>query len=143
VKASITVDIDAPPRRVWEVLSDAEAWPQWTASVTSVKRLDTGHFDVGSRARIKQPGFPPAVWTVEELRAGESFTWVTGAPGFRSVAHHRIEATPTGSRVTLAIDQHGIIGELFARLTAQTTERYLELEAEGLKRRSEEAPTAA
>lgn len=138
MQASVTVDIDAAPERVWAVMTNVEAWPQWTASVTEAKRLDTGRFDVGSRVRIKQPKLPPAVWTLDEVVSGESFTWVTGLPGFRSIAQHRVERTPTGSRVTLAIEQRGVIGEIFARLTAGLTERYLNLEAAGLKRRSEE-----
>jgi uncharacterized protein YndB with AHSA1/START domain len=138
VQASVSVDIDAPPERVWAVMCDAEAWPQWTASVSDVRRLDTGHFDIGSRVRIKQPKFPPAVWTVESIEPGRTFTWVAGGPGFRNVATHSVEATATGSRATLSIDQHGVIGELFARLTADITRRYLDLEAAGLKRRSEE-----
>lgn len=138
MKASISVDIDAPPERVWAVMSDVEAWPQWTASVTSVKRLDSGHFDVGSRARVKQPKFPPAVWTVEEIVPGRSFTWVAGAPGFRAVGHHMVEPTPTGSRATLTFDQHGVIGELVGKFSADITNRYVHLEAAGLKRRSEE-----
>ena len=54
------------------------------------------------------------------------------------MATHSVEPTATGSRATLSIDQHGVIGELFARLTADITRRYLDLEAAGLKRRSEE-----
>lgn len=138
VHASVTVDIDAAPERVWAVMTNVEAWPQWTASVTEIKRLDTGRFDVGSRVRIRQPKLPPAVWTVDKVVSGESFTWVTGLPGFRSMARHHIERTDGGSRVTLAIEQRGVIGEVFARLTAEMIERYLGLEAAGLKRRSEE-----
>ena len=78
MQASVSVDIDAPPERVWAVMCDTEAWPQWTASVTDVRRLDTGHFDIGSRVRIKQPKFPPAVWTVESIEPGRTFTWVAG-----------------------------------------------------------------
>ena len=48
------------------------------------------------------------------------------------MATHSVEPTATGSRATLSIDQHGVIGELFARLTADITRRYLDLEAAGL-----------
>jgi hypothetical protein len=65
---------------------------------------------------------------------------VAGAAGFRTTAVHRVEPTATGSRVTLSVDQHGVIGELFARMTADMTNRYLHLEAEGLKQRCEETP---
>jgi hypothetical protein len=143
VHASVTIDIEAPPERVWAVMANVEAWPQWTASVTKVERLDTGRFDIGSRVRIHQPRLPVAVWTVDDLESGKSFTWVTGLPGFRSTARHVVERRRTGSRVTLEIDQRGLVGELVGRWMAGLTERYLNLEAVGLKRRSEEGAPAS
>lgn len=140
--ASVTIDVDAPPERVWAVMTNVAAWPQWTASVTEATRLDSGHFDVGSRVRIRQPRLPVAVWTVEEVESGRSFTWVTGLPGFRSRAHHLVERRREGSRVTLEIDQRGLVGEVVGRFMANLTERYLNLEAVGLKRRAEEGAAA-
>jgi len=52
-------------------------------------------------------------------------------------AHHWVEATPTGSKVTLSLDLQGLLGGLFGRLTKGITERYLKMEATGLKARSE------
>ena len=133
----ITVDIAAPPERVWKVMTDVELWPEWTESVQTVKRLDNGPFRVGSRARIKQPKFLPAVWEVTELDPGRSFTWVTRSPGMVASGRHRVEPTAKGSRATLSVAYGGLLAGLVARVLARITDRYLMFEAAGLKQRSE------
>ena len=134
---SVTADIAAPADRVWLVMSDVERWHEWTESITSVKRLDGGPFAVGSKATIRQPRFPPAVWTVTEIVPGQSFTWVSVAPGLRAIGHHSVEPTATGSRATLSLELQGLLGGLWGRLTQGITERYIAFEAKGLKARSE------
>jgi uncharacterized protein YndB with AHSA1/START domain len=133
----ITVDIAAPPDRVWQVMTDVELWPEWTESVQSVKRLDKGPFRVGSRARVKQPKFLPAVWEVTEIDPGRSFTWVTRSPGMVASGRHRVEPTAKGSRATLSVAYSGLLAGLITRLLAGITDRYLMYEAAGLKQRSE------
>ena len=134
---STTIDIAAPPERVWQVMSDTERWHEWTPSVTSVKLRDRGPLAVGSRAVIRQPRFPPALWKVSAIEPGRSFTWVSGAPGLRVVGHHSVEPLGSGSRAALSLTLHGLFGGLFGRLTKDITERYLAFEATGLKARSE------
>lgn len=134
---SITTVIDAPPDRVWEVMSDVERWHEWTQSVTRVKRLDDGPFTVGSRVMIRQPRFPPALWKVEEIVAGRDFTWVSVSPGLRVIGRHGVEPVGGGSRATLSLELQGLFGGLFGRLIQGITERYLAYEANGLKARSE------
>jgi uncharacterized protein YndB with AHSA1/START domain len=136
-KFSITIDIAAPAERVWQVMSDTGRWHEWTPSVTSIRRLDSGPFAVGSRAVIRQPRFPPAWWTITEIDPGRSFTWVSTGPGIRVVAHHWVEPIGSGSRATLSLELQGVLGGVFGRMTKGITERYLVLEAKGLKARSE------
>lgn len=120
-------------------MSDVARWHEWTASVTSVKRLENGPLAVGSRAVIRQPRFPPARWQVTALEPGRTFTWVSTAPGMRVIARHAVEPAGEGSRATLSLSMEGPLGGLWARLTRRITERYLDLEAAGLKARSESA----
>jgi uncharacterized protein YndB with AHSA1/START domain len=135
---SSSIEISAPPERVWPVLIDVERWPEWTPTMISVRRVDAGPLAVGSRARVRQPKLPPAVWQVTELVPGRSFTWISGGIGVRVVARHTVEASSTGgSRATVSIQFAGPLGPLFARLTRSLNERYLALEAKGLKGRSE------
>ena len=133
-----SIDIAAPPERVWPIMRDVERWHEWTPSITSVELLGPGPFGVGSRARVRQPKLPPAEWTVTELVEGHHFTWVTRAPGITGIGRHVVEAHGSGSRVTLGVEHEGVLGPLVARLTRGITERYIAMEAAGLKKRSEQ-----
>ena len=134
---TISVEIAAPPSAVWRVMSDVERWPEWTSSVTSVRITPPAPVGIGTRATIKQPKFPPAFWRVTEVEPNRHFTWVSSAPGMQVVARHSIEPIPSGSRITLALRFNGFLGGMWGRMTSGINRRYLELEANGLKRRVE------
>jgi hypothetical protein len=135
---AITVDIDATPGRVWAVMRDIARWHEWTASVRSIERLDDGPLAVGSRVRIRQPKVLPAIWTVTALEEGRGFTWVTRSPGIMATAGHRLESTTRGTIATLSVHFGGPLGAVAGWLLRGLNNRYLALEAAGLKRRSEE-----
>lgn len=138
-----SVIIDAPPRLVWEVFSDVERWPEWTASVTSLAAMDGTGLAVGKRFAIKQPRMSKLVWQVTELEPGSSWTWVQRAPGAFASARHDVIAQPGGrTLVRQRIDQRGPLGALVGRLMINMTKRYLKLEAQGLKARSEQLSRA-
>src|SRR3954465_10585859 len=107
MRHSLTFPVDGPPDDVWAVLSDVERWPEWTASMRVVERLDDGELRVGSSARIKQPALPRVVWTVTEVVPSRSFTWEARSGGVHTKGIHTVEADGDGSRVTLGIDQRG------------------------------------
>ena len=134
---SVTVDIQAPPAAVWEVLQDVERWPTWTPTMTSVRRLDSGPLAVGSRARIRQPGLPPSTWVVTDLDAGRGFSWISTAPLMRTAAEHWVEPHPGGSRVLLVVHFSGPLSGLAARFAGKLTQDYIVKESQGLKRRVE------
>jgi hypothetical protein len=120
------------------VVRDIELWPEWTPTVTSVERIDSGPLAVGSQARILQPKLRPAVWLVTELDERiRSFTWVTRNPGVQVTGGHRVEENEGGSRVTLALEFSGILGPLLARIYRGLNQRYLAAEADGLRKRCE------
>jgi uncharacterized protein YndB with AHSA1/START domain len=130
-----TRHIDSPTQPVWEVLFDVARWPEWTPTIEGVERLDHGRFGVGSRARVRQPRLPRAVWEVSEVVDGRSFTWEAKGPGMKTIARHEVLPDAGGSQVTLSIEQTGPMGAVAAVLWRRLTQRYIELEAESLDRR--------
>jgi uncharacterized membrane protein len=138
-----SIEIGAPPQLVWDVFSDVEHWPDWTASVTSLVGLDGPALAVGKRFAIKQPGMQKLVWKVTEIEPGSSWTWVQRSPGVLVTARHDVTAQPGGrTLVRQQLDQRGVLGALVGRLMVKKTKRFLEQEAQGLKARSEQLSRA-
>jgi uncharacterized membrane protein len=133
-----TVDIDAPPEKVFAVLCDVERWPEWTPTMSRVQRLDKGPLAVGSSAQVRQPKLRPAVWQVTEFEDNRNFTWTTRSPGLRMKAGHLVEPRGGSSRVALSFEITGLIAPLVSRLYGSLIEQYVATEAQGLKKRSEE-----
>ena len=136
----ITATIDAPAERVWAVLADVERWPEWTASVSSVEILTGAPLGMGGRVRIDQPKLRPAVWTVTLWQPGQRFVWESTNPGVRVVAEHAIAPSAGGCTVTLTVQFNGLLGSAAGAMNRKLTNHYLELEANGLKARSESRP---
>ncbi|HYG92959.1 MAG TPA: SRPBCC family protein [Nocardioides sp.] len=137
-----TRHIDAAASDVWEVLSDVARWPEWTPTVDNVELLDVGPVRVGSRARIRQPKLPQAVWVVTEIEEGRSFTWEAKGPGMKTIGRHEVVPDGAGAKVMLSIEQTGPMGVVAAILWRKLTQHYVELEARSLDRRVTGAPAA-
>lgn len=133
-----SVEVEASLEDVWAVLLDVERWPEWTSSMSEVKRLDSGPLAVGSRVRIRQQRLPPTVWKVTSLDPTQGFAWKAVAPGVRTVGDHRLASVGPGRvAVTLGIRRAGPLAPLVDRVFRGLTRRYVTMEAEGLKRRCE------
>lgn len=129
--------VNAPRDAAWRVVTDIERMPEWTASMRRVQRLDAGELRVGSRAHIEQPGLRPATWTVTRLEPGHLFEWETVSPGVRVVGTHTIEAQGDALCCSTEIRMSGWLAPLLARLLRARVARYIGMELEGWKRRSE------
>ena len=134
---SISVDIAAAPDRVWEVMKDVAHWHEWTSSVTNIRKMGRGPLGVGSRMLIRQPKLPASLWKITDVRDGQGFTSVTGTPFMRVTAQHTVRPSAGGTTVTLSVRFSGLLGSLVAQWTSSLNERYLGLEAAGLKKRCE------
>jgi hypothetical protein len=97
-----SVDIDAPPSVVWDVLVDLDAWADWNPFIVS----SSGSVAVGERLtnRMEPPGgrgmtFKPVVTEVEDQRV---FEWLghLGVPGIFD-GRHRFELSEQGGRTRL------------------------------------------
>jgi uncharacterized membrane protein len=135
-----SIEIDAPQERVWQVLSDLEAWPQRIETVDTAELLTPAPITTGSRVRLKQPKLPEGIWDVTVWDAPSYFEWTQKTSGVTSVAGHRVDPLGQGrARLTLTLEMRGLLIPIIGLFYRDLTNRYMTLEAEGMKRAAESA----
>jgi hypothetical protein len=122
-------------------MKDVERWPEWTPSMSKVELQQPGEVHVGSRVRITQPKFPAAVWTVTKVEPNRYLEWRSTAPILTSTGEHRLDPEGGGVRLTLAIEQTGLLVPILKLFYKKTILEYLDLEAKGFKMRAESGGT--
>ena len=123
---------EVPATRLWELVLDVEAWPDVTPTMSSVVRTDQGPLQIGSTARITQPGIGERTWTVTELDPARRFAWETTLGRIRMRAAHDLTAEgPQAATQTLTVELEGPGAGLLALLAGRQMRRTLALENEG------------
>ena len=104
---AVTVHMDAPPERVWEVVSDVTRIGRYSPETFEAEWIDgaTGPA-VGARFRghVKRNGIGPIYWTtctVRECEPGKVFSFGIGSPDHPlNVWRYRLEPAGGGTDVT-------------------------------------------
>jgi hypothetical protein len=133
-----TVEITAPPERVWALTEDVEAWPSFSPTMTRIERLDAGPLGVGSRARIKQPAQRSAVWTVTRFEPGRAFAWQTRALAMTMVGTHEIAPSSTGCVNRLVLELSGPTARVLGTVLGPVLRSSLRRENAAFKLRAEQ-----
>lgn len=96
ISCQITCNISAPPARIWALLTNAEEFPRWNSTVTSLKGL----IRQGEKLSLTVPAAPGRTFTprVTKLEPESSMEWSDGmAPMFRGVRTFTLSPKPDGS----------------------------------------------
>ena len=139
------IDIQATPERVWQVLTDFDAYPRWNPFMTEAsgiarqgERLTIRMQPVGGRAMTFRP-------TVREAVPGRRLRWLGRllAPGIFDGEHSfTLEPLPSGGvRLTQQEDFRGMLVPLLARSLDRRTLPAFECMNQALKQRAEQPPT--
>ena len=91
----VNLIIRADPGRIWGLLTDAENYPRWNSTVTSIE----GRIAEGQSLRLRTPGTDRAFTPkVSGVVANNRMTWSGGfAPMFKGVRTFELTARPGGS----------------------------------------------
>ena len=135
-----SIEIGAPQQRVWDVLSDLEAWPSRIETVDAVELLTPPPATKGSRVRLRQPKLPESVWDITVWDPPSYFEWMQKSGGVTTVAGHRVKAMGEGrARLTLTLEMRGLLIPVMGRFYKGLIDRYMDLEATGMNRAAETA----
>lgn len=125
----IPADVDT----VWAMTVDVERWPSLTPTMTSVERLGTEAFGVGSRARIVQPGQRPRVWTVTRFEPGRHFEWSAKMGTVTMIGGHHLEPAEGGTRNRLTLQLTGFGSRLLGAVAGKQLLAAITTENEGFR----------
>ncbi|WBB77801.1 SRPBCC family protein [Micromonospora sp. WMMD882] len=132
-----TVQVAASAGTVARVMRDVAGWPRWNASVERLDRPGVGPLTVGETVRLKQRRLPANTWTVTDVDES-GFTWTATSGGVRTTGDHRARAVDAGrTEAVLTLTLDGPLARLSALFAARLIRRYLDQEAEGLRREAE------
>ncbi|MBF5046049.1 SRPBCC domain-containing protein [Aggregicoccus sp. 17bor-14] len=117
--------IDAPPERVWQVLTDFAAYPEWNPLLVEARGEPRAGARVKVRAALK-PGAGPRLRfsaTVVRADAGEALVWRGGVPGVLFGEHFfHLRAEGSGTR----FEQGEVFTGLFSLLLGAGVRRRME-----------------
>ncbi|MFB6106074.1 MAG: SRPBCC family protein [Halobacteriaceae archaeon] len=138
-----TVDVDAPPSRVWTVLTDFESYPEWNRFLPLV----SGRAEAGRtlRVRVEPPGARGMTFRPRVLAAdpGRRLAWLGRlvVPGLFDGRHEfLLEEREGGSRLVQRETFSGLLVRVL--LDADATRAGFEAMNAALKARAERPATA-
>ncbi|MCL3836294.1 SRPBCC family protein [Aeromicrobium duanguangcaii] len=98
---SATIDIEAPPERVWELVSDPAQMPRWSPQCRKMIVRGKGPIGVGTTTiniNRRGPLFWPTRSKIKEFVPGKRFAFKIAENG--TVWSYDLEPTATGTRLT-------------------------------------------
>ena len=124
---SVTVDIDAPPERVYDLVADIGRMGEWSPECVRCSwTKGASGAEVGARFKARNKGGRGPAWfntpTVTVAERGREFAFNRNGPGIGSYTwRYLLEPTPTGTRLTESYDAERLLGPAMNWLTMKWT----------------------
>ena len=151
ISFSLSINIDAPPGRVYDVATDIQNAGDWMQNLVRIEMLTDGEFRVGTRWREIRKMFGKDAAEEFEVRACEpsqSFTlWVDGSKGSSKRGEylfvHRLAPADGGTNFELdaTISGMGLMGKLFGWMMKGAFAKAIQKDLEALKAHIENRPS--
>jgi hypothetical protein len=134
---SATIDINATPEKVWQILTDAPSYPKWDPGMLRLEgKVAPGEKITAYTKVMPDRAFPVTVSTFEP---GKRMVWESGMPLglFKGVRTFTIDSLGGGKvRLTTREEFSGLLLPLIGRTLPDLNKTFQEFSA-GLKRYAE------
>lgn len=113
LECGVAIQIDAPPKKVWSLLTNAPDFPKWNSTVESIG----GEIALGQKLAIKVPAAPGRTFgpKVSALEPEKRMVWSDGmAPMFKGVRTFTLEPRGGGTVFTMVEVFTGIMLPMIA-----------------------------
>ena len=140
-----TVEIAAPPVKVWPMLVDPEKVLKWCVTFRTFEYRGEQHAGPGTRVYVEEKAMGPLLklnFEATEWKENKAIAFhMTSGSGVKSYDQRwEIQPTPSGSRFTFDEEvgmPFGIIGQLLGTVGKGTSERHVREMLAALKRLAE------
>ena len=134
---TVKKQIAAGAETIWEILTDAAAYPQWNSTIVSLE----GEIALGKRIKLVSTVNPKRAFklSVTELEAPRRMVWADGMPLglFRGVRTYTLTPDASGNtEFEMTEIFSGLLEPLISRSIPDMTDSFAEF-AESLKRAAE------
>lgn len=142
-----SVEIAAPPEKVWKIFTDEQRWTRWNPVIKSVRGLHGTPWTMGWEFEFvfRNPPLPPVKIrpVLLEVNVPSLVRWFGALPGFSGMHWFLFEKSETGTRATSYEELTGWLTPLLRLFRSRTT-RSIRRWLEALKEECEKgAPPAS
>ncbi len=113
-----TIDIDAPPEKVWTLIDKLEQWPQWMPSIKKIERISEGPLTAGSQLSVtaKVSGFTvKLLMTIIKFVPERTVVMQGKALGTSLTRFYNLEPLNDKTRATIGGEVSGVLAWLARR----------------------------
>lgn len=134
VKCNKTISINATPKKVWDILTDIDHWPDWHSELSKTQL--NGAFKSGT-GFVWKNGSTTIHSSLHSVEPMNHFGWTGKA--FGSFAIHNWTLTETNNQTLVTVDEsmEGLLVKLFKKQFSRILDNGLQTWLDMLKKESE------
>lgn len=128
--------IDAPPSRVWELLTDADSYDRWNDAVIDIE----GPIETGNTIKLVSVVNPDRTFKLKvvDMEPTRRMVWADGMPFglFKGERTYTLAPADGGTEFTMTEEYSGLLSGLIVKSIPDMTDSFEQF-ADGLKRAAE------